>query len=101
MPCYTVRLISVEFKAQNISLLEETAKALHLNFQRQGNRVQIGNVTIDLDSQTAQARNQEDINILKRAYSEQAVKQASKAKGWTLNAWQTKNKVKSTIATKY
>ena len=101
MPCYTVRLLSVEFTGQSQQLLEASARALNWNYTRNGNRVQIGPVTVDLDAKTATTRNQDDINNLKREYSKQAVKSAARAKGWTLDQWKETAGVKVTVATKY
>ena len=103
MPCYEVRLVSVEFKASNEKILQEAAKALSWGFSKfsmNGTTVQVGRVIIHLDQQTAEGR-QDEINALKRAYSTAAVKAAAKAKGWTLESWKEKAGVKSTVAIKY
>ena len=101
MPCYTVRLVSVIFKAQNEGILKQAAEALGWGYSKQGNTAYIGAVTVDLNTQTAQAYDQSDINALKRAYSQAAVKQAARAKGWTLDSWKVAAGVKTTVATKY
>jgi len=101
MPCYEVNLITTKFQATQIHLLEQAAKDLNLVIHVSRGYVSIGGVTINLDTQTAMARSQDDINALKRAYSGAAVRQAAKAKGWTLSQWTTKAGNKTTTATKY
>lgn len=101
MPCYTVRLISVEFKAQNENILQAAADLLDWRFIKYGNRITVGPVTVYLDKQKAEAKDQADINALKVAYSQAAVKVAARSKGWTLDQWKTTAGIKTTIATKY
>lgn len=102
MPCYTVRLVSVVFKSQNETVLQSAAALLKWNYQRAGNTVYIGPVTVYLDRERAEARSQDDINALKRAYSQAAVKKAAALKGWSLNTWKkTSAGDLTTIATKY
>ena len=101
MTCYQVNLISVTFKVENISIFEQAAKALGWAFQRNGNLIVAGRVMVNLSQGKAQSSSQEAINQLKRQYSVQAVKLASKAKGWVLESWKEKAGVKTTIAIKF
>lgn len=101
MPCYTVRLVSVEFKAENKTILEEAARLLKWSYRLQGAYAQVGPVIVYFDRQQARARRQGDINLLKQAYTQAAVKTAAKKKGWTLDKWSTKAGTKQTTAVKY
>jgi hypothetical protein len=87
MPCYQVNLISVEFKAKNVNVLELAAKELGWTFQHAGKYVNIGAVTIDLESQQATTfSGQSSINALKVEYSRQAVLLSAKKKKWFVKA---------------
>ena len=97
MPCYQVNLISVEFKAEHLDLLEKAAISQNLSFRKSGNTVYIGRMEFNTASQTIVGRNQSDINALKRSYSEQVVKTAAKRNGWTVQ----KKQVGSYVACKY
>jgi hypothetical protein len=103
MPCYTVRLISVEFKAENLKVLEEAAKLLNMPFTLNANKTfaAVGPISISLQNQTAEAYYHKDINALKRAYSQAAVKMAAKSKGWSLDSWKETAGIKTTVATKF
>ena len=101
MPCYTVRLISVEFKAQNEAVLKKAASILKWSYVKNGNVAQVGWVKVFLDTQLAEAESQKDINALKRAYSQAAVSQAAQAKGWTVESWSTTATGKVANVTKY
>ena len=85
MPCYTVNLITVSFKAKNITLLEKALETLNWNYSRHENIINVrGLFNINLDSQTVQTREnrQSDVNILKRKYSEMAIETMAKKKRW-------------------
>jgi len=101
MPCYQVNLISVVFKIENIDLLAQAAKVLGWSFERNGDQVRVGNINVSLGLGKAFSVNQGSINQLKRQYSIQAVKLASKAKGWVLESWKEKDGTKSTVAVKF
>jgi hypothetical protein len=101
MPCYEVNLISVQFKIENLEILKSAAALLSWNFAKYGNIVKVGPVNIYLSQSKAESSTQENINTLKRAYSQAAVKAAAKAKGWTLDGWKEKANIKTTVAIKY
>ena len=88
MPCYTVRLVTVEFKAKNIDILIAALKSLDWSFQQNGNKlsIQAGQMEIDLDKQQVKVResSQSNINILKRKYSEMAIVQVAIKRKWAL-----------------
>lgn len=95
MPCYEVNLISVEFKAANLTLfaLIEGARIV----TRAGKSVgHWRGVEVDFSSAIARGK-QEEINALKRQYSEVAIKQAAKAKSWSL----TKTAINQFVAQKW
>lgn len=100
MPCYTVNLVSVEFKVSNEGLLKQAAESLKWSYTRSGNLAYVGNVRLYLDLGKAEGR-QAEINTLKRAYGQSAVKAAAKAKGWTLDSWKDQAEIRSTVATKF
>ena len=88
MPCYTVRLVTIEFKAKNIDILIAALKSLDWSFQQNGNKlsIQAGQMEIDLDKQQVKVResSQSNINILKRKYSEMAIVQVAIKRKWAL-----------------
>jgi hypothetical protein len=107
MPCYTVNLINVSFKTQNIKLLESAITALKWEYHINTNTNTItvyapgGTVYVNMATQTATGRDQNDINALKQSYSKAAVKKAALDKGWTLDQWKDTAGIKKTIAIKY
>lgn len=110
MPCYTIRLICQEFNGANLKVLEEAAAMLkkELTVNRAYNTAYIGRIVINFTDKTATIQTtqneqsaQEEINELKRTYSQAAVRIAARTKGWTLENWKTKGKSLTTVATKY
>jgi hypothetical protein len=102
MPCYEVRLVTAEFKAENKKILEEAARALNWTVEFYGTEAaKIGPVTVYFNKERARARNQEDINLLKQSYTKAAVNKAAKMQGWNLDRWNTKQKKLVTTASKY
>lgn len=101
MPCYEVRLMSVEFKIENRKLLDEAIKALGWrvigtpteNYMRLS-----GGVVIDFTNgqATIQDYQQAKLNELKREYSKQAVKHATKKIGWNVK-WSKRETNKATV----
>jgi hypothetical protein len=71
MPCYQIQYVSVEFKARNVDLIEAAAKQLGWSFVKGARYINVGSVTIDLETQTARVEsyNQSSLNKLKQAYS--------------------------------
>jgi len=85
MPCYQMNLVSVEFKAKHVNVLEAAAKALGWSFSQRGVMAYVGSdIRIDLESQRAIVSRsyQNEVNRLKVAYSTEAVKLAAKKKKW-------------------
>lgn len=88
MPCYTVQLTSVVFKAKYRRVLDVALKRLgwgrHWNADM--TRVTIGDITIDLERQEATVpRNGQDVlNQIKQEYSAVVLEQVAKKKRWVL-----------------
>ena len=85
MACYTVNMVSVEFKAKYINILRDAAKLLQWSFNERGdNVVSVNGMLIDLTSEQARIADyrQDDLNKLKRTYSIAAVKELAKKKKW-------------------
>ena len=101
MPCWEVNLISVEFKAKHLDVLEKALQEININYQINKNIINIGNgrVNINLTNQLAEfdKKQQSLVNEIKRAYTRQAVIKASNKKKWILK-FHDKNKM---IAKKY
>ena len=93
MPCWEVNTMSVQFSAKHLDMLKRAVDAL-------GWQVTVNPATIDvwtntgdwieIDQQAGTAKIdasvQSQLNQLKVAYSQQALKKAAKAKGWAYNA---------------
>jgi len=101
MPCYEVRLTSVEFIAENLELLKKALTAESCKYTIKNNIVYLSicNTTIDLEKRIATGSNQSVLNALKRAYSREVVKMAAKAKNWNLQ--QQQKSLNQYIAVKY
>ena len=89
MPCYEVRTMSVEFKAENRQLLDAAIKATGLLVNSQtSNRITraYGKVVIKLDEGTAEVREGEQnlLNKIKQAYSKECIKAACKKVQWAV-----------------
>jgi len=101
MPCYQVQTVSVEFKIAHRDLLDKALDALArdtigseaMGWVRDWNiagtfcRLQNG-IELDLriGKASMQASQQGQLNELKRAYSQQAIKLAAKLNGWQLKS---------------
>ena len=91
MPCWEVRTMSVEFQAKHRKLLEQAIEALGWSWESiaGGVRVRMSSVwrdcfTINLVTQKAevQQNQQVSLNRLKQQYSKEALKRATKLRGW-------------------
>ncbi len=87
MPCYEVRTLTVEFRAENRTLLDAAIKAIGSYAGEQfGDRLYIdgGDIVLDLAAGMAEVRTgyQGRLNELKQAYSREAVKAAAKRVNW-------------------
>lgn len=86
MPCYTVRLTSVEFLAEHADKLETALKALgwayNTNYREQ--KFYVGGIVLDLKAgrATIPEGQQSGLNELKRAYSLECVRASGMAKNW-------------------
>jgi hypothetical protein len=88
MPCYTITTVTLEFKNANMELLKKAIKAslgidaeiYNLGVKWNGgyyNKI-MGEIT--LNKKTAE----DDIKLIKRAYSAEIVKDQAKRFGWNL-----------------
>jgi|WetSurMetagenome_2_1015567.scaffolds.fasta_scaffold831374_2 hypothetical protein len=94
MPCYQVNLMSVEFKAENIGLLELAVKALGWTFNNDtaynSSIVQVFDgrswmkLRIDGRESIVEKSKLPLVNKLKRKYSELAIMEAAKLKRWSI-----------------
>lgn len=87
MPCYEVRLVSVEFKAAHKDLLLEALKQLGLSARVSGNTLYVqGGIEINLDEQriTCPRQQQGLVNRIKQKYSEVVLKKVAEKKKWTV-----------------
>jgi hypothetical protein len=87
MPCYEIRLTTVEFKAEHKDLLMDAIKGLKLNAEIMSDgkiSLHYGAIILDLKAGQAQVMDgyQDRLNGLKRAYTAQAVNKFSKLQGW-------------------
>ena len=78
MPCYEVNLISVKFSGKS----EEVLQAIGATKIREG-FWKFNGVGINIKKGVLSGK-QEDINEVKRVYSEESVRQVAKKKGWTM-----------------
>lgn len=104
MPCYEVRLVSVEFHAEHRDLLDKAIKALDMKVWEQTSaRICFTNgITLDLADGRAQVPEglQGELNKLKQQYSREAVKQKTAKFGWNFQ-WNNQAKTKGTLAKTY
>lgn len=101
MPCYEVRTVSVEFKADNRQLLDAAIKATGMMIWQHDTDVinlEYGSVILDLTTGTAKIQDgyQDKLNELKRAYSKECVKAAAKKAAWNVK-WSGKEAVVSKL----
>ncbi len=97
MPCYQVRTISVDFKVGNEDLLKKAAEKLNWKYRERGNLIEIKDIIIlDLRMQTASfpKKCQDDLNLLKRTYSEVCIEEIAKKKRWSLKRKNNKLEMK-------
>lgn len=98
MPCYEVRTMSVEFKADNRQLLDAAIKAIVLEaYWHTEDRVDVGlgnNIRLNLSNGVALVAvgYQDKLNELKRAYSKECVRAAAKKASWNVK-WSGKEAV--------
>jgi hypothetical protein len=89
MPCYEVRLVSVEFKAAHRDLLLQALKEQRLSYREVGNLIRVeGGIDIDLDAQNVQCpeRLRGLVNGIKQKYSEVVLKKVAEKKKWSVKA---------------
>jgi len=93
MPCYEIRLTTVEFKAEHKDLLIEALKGLKLQHTvRPNGEIWVDNRNIRLDLTAGKATmaegsgNQNTLNAMKRSYTAQAVNKYAKLQGWVNQA---------------
>jgi len=86
MPCYEVRTISVEFRAENRDVLDAAIKQLGWGAIRAfADRVTLPGISLDLEAGRAEVQEgfQGRLNELKRAYATEAVRAAAKKVRWS------------------
>lgn len=91
MPCWEVQRMSVEFRADNRTLLEDAIRALgwgivdstatSLTLHANGYELRL-NLTTGQASIADVPEAQQRLNSLKRAYSRQAIQAAARRQGW-------------------
>lgn len=84
MPCYEVKLMSVEFKAKNLEVLKTSLKELGINFYERNGILSWGSFKIDTNSQMVSAPQgyENNINQIKMKYSEKILEQVALKKKW-------------------
>jgi len=88
MPCYEVRTVSVEFKAENKSMLNAALSKIGLPSRELADGRLVlgtGQIVLDLDNGKAVVQDgcQGELNNIKRAYSREAIKAAAKKCQWS------------------
>lgn len=90
MPCFEVRRVTVEFRAENKRLLEAAVEELGWKLWKNPKgkwlvKTPQGGITLDLKSGNAEFDDylQGTVNKLKRSYSKQVVKKVAKLQGWS------------------
>lgn len=91
MPCYQIRTMSVEFKADNRDLLDAALAALGWKvFEQFSGQLIVGNgeIKINLKAGIAEVQigAQSKLNELKRAYARQSINAAAKKAGWQVSS---------------
>ena len=93
MPCWEVNTMSVAFPAKHLDVLKRAVDALGWDMTKMGTAIRVTTDSYDaivIDTGTGMATVAENampqLNQLKVAYSQQALKKAAKAKGWQQNA---------------
>jgi len=84
MPCYEVKINSVEFKAKNIEKLKTALKELGIFFNEYNGVISFGRFSINTKTETANyPRGEEDrINDIKMKYSEKMIQEIAMKKRW-------------------
>lgn len=92
MPCYQVNYMTVELNAADLDLLKDALKALGYEFTETNGviRVKGTSIVIEKGKATFAPYDKNKINLIKIQYSKEAVKKASKYRGWS-GTWTTKN----------
>ncbi len=94
MPCYTVRTMSVEFRAAHADVLEEALRSLGWTFTRLARGYLVDcdrsawSMRLNLDVGTAELRpdQQPRLNELKRAYAAAALGRVAAANRWKITS---------------
>lgn len=85
MPCYEVRTYSVEFRAENARLLESAIESLGWTHEKTERGYRLANgfeIDLKTGSATLKAGQQTDLNRLKQAYSQKALRAVAQKQGW-------------------
>jgi hypothetical protein len=89
MPCYEVRLVSVEFKAAHRDLLLQALDELGWGHREEGRTIYVsGGLEISLDGQQVRCPKgmQSRVNAIKQKYSEVVLKKVAAKKKWSVKA---------------
>lgn len=99
MPCWQVRLTTVDFNMKSVDLLEKAAKSLgyKVNIEREGKQVVVYDystmIRLDLENQKAtfDLTNMNKFNHLKKTYSIKVAEDMAKKHKWLFK--QNQNKI--------
>jgi hypothetical protein len=91
MPCFEARNVTVKFTAKNKDLFLEAVKSLGWEYTESkevSGRFVLDtgwySIVIDLNRETADTRDADLVNMLKRAYSVAAVEAVAKKRKWAI-----------------
>lgn len=85
MPCYTIRLVTVEFKAKNKEVLKKVLESQGIRvYEENGCFILSGGLkgVINFTAQIATVREDVNLNRIKQLYAKQIIKQVAEKKKW-------------------
>lgn len=84
MPCYEVRTVQVEFKAQSREILLKALDDNKINYRMNENAIYSYRWTINFEEQTATVEQgyEGELNKIRRAYSEAVISEVARRKKW-------------------
>ena len=100
MPCYSVVRLSLVFNALNRDMLEKAIKALGIEYQRNGDIFTLDGISIGAEEAIVETGFQNQLNVIKRSYSEQIIRKVAKAKKWT-GQWKTAKAGKKVVMKRF
>lgn len=86
MPCYEIRTVTVEFKAEHKDILIKAIENLGWGYREMSYGISTNGMTIDLEAQKVSVREYgyDSVNQLKRAYSTAVIEEVAKKKKWAI-----------------